>query len=334
MSQAARTFISGWTRVDLGIRVAKASGARLGGGNERTRARNERKLDEEVEYTPLDGELIHVWNSSDLWPPTSASLSRFLTWPATIARPARSFFSNLVFLSLSLSLSVFFFVFPSDSTNRVLCDRGSLARASSLCRPIDATEECFLVQNLCRWLFRSDTGKLSWNIFAGTNFLLDDGSRREACRKYWDRSGESEYRFANFSDGKLSVMFFFLIENFRGYRAFKDGWLVKFNFEKCFWLIHNLSKSWRKFEDDRRRLNSGINDLKIDLKDVNSYLTKLSVECQRPTRILKKILHQMVHLKESFINISICFPPNNDKKCQLSPIKRQYARRLKKHDDL
>lgn len=38
---------------------SKASRAH-GGENERTRARNERKLDKEVEYTPLDVELIHV----------------------------------------------------------------------------------------------------------------------------------------------------------------------------------------------------------------------------------------------------------------------------------
>lgn len=69
MSQAARTFISGCTGWISEFVVAPRPLARAGVGKREEVGRGGGV------HSPLDGELIHVWNSSDLWPPTSASLS-------------------------------------------------------------------------------------------------------------------------------------------------------------------------------------------------------------------------------------------------------------------
>lgn len=73
MSQAARTFISGCTGWISEFVVAPRPLARAGVGKREEVGRGGGV------HSPLDGELIHVWNSSDLWPPTSASLSPSLS---------------------------------------------------------------------------------------------------------------------------------------------------------------------------------------------------------------------------------------------------------------
>lgn len=73
MSQAARTFISGCTGWISEFVVAPRPLARAGVGKREEVGRGGGV------HSPLDGELIHVWNSSDLWPPTSASLSLSLS---------------------------------------------------------------------------------------------------------------------------------------------------------------------------------------------------------------------------------------------------------------
>lgn len=135
MSQAARTFISGCTGWISEFVVAPRPLARAGVGKREEVGRGGGV------HSPLDGELIHVWNSSDLWPPTSASLS-----PPP---------------SLSLSLPPTLFFFPSDFNAIVVTRSFSLS-------PRSGTEECFLARNLCRQFllfplpsissFFSDTG--------------------------------------------------------------------------------------------------------------------------------------------------------------------------------